>query len=260
MNFSTSIVISNKIHNKDSLLKLKSFSASFGVHSAILAGIFYLISAHPIMMEPEEERVIISLSEFTSTSGDRNVLEHSIVQKETPKNITTPKAKIAPITPKVVQPAVKMTPERTPSLTPSVSSEASAPLAPPAPVFSTPPSSLIDSPHESVSSKSENVTPKNPVSSNEIGGAALGNIRAMIEHAITYPTIARKLRIEGIVVVSFVLKPNGIVETAKVITTSGNTLLDTKAIQTILSLSGDYPALGKTFELSIPIAFNLHKS
>ncbi|MDD2950921.1 MAG: energy transducer TonB, partial [Sulfuricurvum sp.] len=88
----------------------------------------------------------------------------------------------------------------------------------------------------------------------------LGNIRAMIEHAITYPAIARKLRIEGIVVVSFVLKPNGIVEAAKIITTSGSTLLDTKAIQTILSLSGDYPALGKTFELSIPIAFNLHKS
>ncbi|MDD5117424.1 MAG: energy transducer TonB [Sulfuricurvum sp.] len=257
MYFLSSIVISEKIQHKNFLLKFKSFGASFAVHSAVLAGILYFMTTHPILMEPEEERVIISLSEFTSTSGDRNVMEHSLIQKQTPKTLTTPKAKS---TPKEVHPTLKTTPERIPSLTPSVSSEASAPLAPPAPVLSTPPSSLIDSPHESVSSKSENELPRNLVSSNEIGGAALGNIRAMIEHAITYPAIARKLRIEGIVVVSFVLKPNGIVEAAKIITTSGSTLLDTKAIQTILSLSGDYPALGKTFELSIPIAFNLHKS
>jgi protein TonB len=260
MYFLSSIIISKKIQNKDFLLKFKSLSASFGVHSAVLAGIVYFMSTHPILMEPEEERVIISLSEFTSTTGDRNVMEHSLIQKQTPKSVTAPKAKITPNVPKEMHPIKTTTPERMPSLTPSVSSEASAPLAPPAPVFSTPPSSLTDSPHESVSSNSENELPRNLVSSNEIGGAALGNIRAMIEHAITYPAIARKLRIEGVVVVTFVLKPNGIVEVAKVITTSGSTLLDTKAIQTILSLSGDYPALGKTFELSIPIAFNLHKS
>ncbi|MDD2267281.1 energy transducer TonB [Sulfuricurvum sp.] len=260
MYFLSSIVISEKIQYKNFLLKFKSFGASFGVHSAVLAGIVYFMSTHPVLMEPQEERVIISLSEFASTTGDRNMLEHSIVQKQTPKSITVPKAKTTPSVPNEVHTIAKTTPERMPSLTPSVSSEASAPLAPPVPVISAPPSSLIDSPHKSVSSDSENELPRNLVSSNEIGGAALGNIRAMIEHAITYPAIARKLRIEGIVVVSFVLKPNGIVEAAKVITTSGSTLLDNKAIQTIFSLSGDYPALGKTFELSIPIAFNLHKS
>ena len=88
----------------------------------------------------------------------------------------------------------------------------------------------------------------------------MGHIRAMIENAITYPSIARKLRLEGVVLVTFILKPDGTVDTAHIKSTSGSTVLDSKAIQTILSLSGDYPALGKTFELSIPIAFNLHKS
>jgi len=82
----------------------------------------------------------------------------------------------------------------------------------------------------------------------------------MIENAITYPSIARKLRLEGVVLVTFTLKPDGTVEAAHVKSTSGSNVLDTKAIQTILSLSGDYPSLGKTFELSIPIAFSLHKS
>ena len=82
----------------------------------------------------------------------------------------------------------------------------------------------------------------------------------MIENAITYPAIARKLRVEGVVLVTFTLKPDGTVETAHVKSTSGSSVLDTKAIQTILSLSGDYPKLGKTVELSIPIAFSLTKS
>ncbi len=82
----------------------------------------------------------------------------------------------------------------------------------------------------------------------------------MIENAITYPSIARKLRLEGVVLVTFILKSDGTVDEAQVKSTSGSNLLDTKAIQTILSLSGDYPSLGKTVELSIPIAFHLKKS
>ena len=82
----------------------------------------------------------------------------------------------------------------------------------------------------------------------------------MIENAITYPSIARKLRLEGVVSVTFILKADGTVDIAQIKQTSGSNLLDDRAIQTILSLSGDYPALGKTVELSIPIAFNLHKS
>jgi protein TonB len=107
---------------------------------------------------------------------------------------------------------------------------------------------------------SEHELPRSPISEKQIGGAALGHIRAMIENAITYPSIARKLRLEGVVLVTFILKPDGTVDTAHIKSTSGSSVLDSKAIQTILSLSGDYPSLGKTFELSIPIAFNLHKS
>ncbi len=249
MSFSTPIVISKKIQQNDSLLKVKSFAASFGIHAALLACVAYLTATHPIPLPPSEKRIVISLAEFTSTNGNKVRLKssRSIEPSKTQPEQTTQK------------PLTATTPQTTPMKQPSVSSEASAPLAQPPVPTSTPPLSNthIDSPHMT-QTPSEQELPKN--SDNQLGGAALGHIRAMIENAITYPSIARKLRLEGVVLVTFVLKPDGTVDTAQITNTSGSRLLDDKAIQTILSLSGDYPPLGKTVELSIPIAFNLHKS
>lgn len=257
MFFLNPIVMSNKIQHNNYLLKTKSFAASFVVHATLIAAISYYITLHPIPLPEAEKTITISLSDFTSTSGDIQRLETSV--QHTPKTVQKPvqTPKLRP-TMEPIKPLTSTTPERTPSLTPSVSSEASAPLAVPQSASSVPPiTNDHDSPHLTPSG-SEKELPKN--SENQIGGAALGHIRAMIENAITYPAIARKLRMEGVVMVTFVLKPNGTVEMAQVKSTSGSNILDTKAIQTILSLSGDFPALGKTFELSIPIAFNLHKS
>jgi protein TonB len=260
MTFLSPIVISKKIQNKNSLLKFKSFSASFSVHATVFGAVLYFVSTHPITV-PLPEKITISLADFSPSDGDINRLESSASPKKSilPKPIQVSKPKEPLERLKQTLHAVT-TPERTPSLTPSVSSEASAPLAVPQAASSVPPSkNENDSPHLTASN-SEKELPRNPVSDNKIGGAALGHIRAMIEHALTYPTIARKLRLEGVVMVSFTLNPNGTVEMAQVKSTSGSNILDTKAIQTILSLSGDYPALGNTFELSIPIVFHLQKS
>ena len=214
------------------------------------------MSTHPIPFPESEESIKISLAEFTSESGDIHRLE----QAAEPKKMTQPSPKVHPKPVQKIEPnPIITTPQKTPSLTPSVSPEASAPLASASVLTSSLPSKSIDSP-QSASLAPVNELPRNPVSDKQIGGAALGHIRAMIENAITYPSIARKLRLEGVVLVTFILKSDGTVETAEVKSSSGSRVLDTKAIQTILSLSGDYPALGKTFELSIPIAFNLRKS
>jgi periplasmic protein TonB len=254
MDISNSIVVSNKIQYSNSLLNLKSFAASFGIHATFLAILFYMAAHNTIPLTKGEERVVISLAEFASTSGDIHKLEQQVEHKEIIKpvpNVIPKKDQTPPPTP--------TTPERIATKQPTLSSEASAPLAVPQHPSAPPSTDVHDSPH-SAPTTSEKEVPKNPVLENQIGGAALGHIRAMIENAITYPAIARKLRLEGVVLVMFVLRPDGTVETAQIKSSSGSNLLDTKAIQTILSLSGDYPALGKTFELSIPIAFNLHKS
>jgi protein TonB len=253
-------VILEKILHKNSLLKFKSFSASFSVHATVFVAVLYFVSTHPITV-PLPEKITISLADFSPSDGDINRLESSVTPNQSilpkPNQVSKPKESSTPL--KQTAHTVT-TPERTPSLTPSVSSEASAPLAVPQAASSVPPTkNENDSPHLSASN-SEKELPRNTVSENKIGGAALGQIKDMIEHALTYPTIARKLRLEGVVTITFILKPNGTVEMAQVKSTSGSNVLDTKAIQTILSLSGDYPALGNTFELSIPIVFNLQKS
>lgn len=242
-------VISKKIYINNYLLKVKSFAASFGIHAVLFAGIAILMSTHPIPLIKSNEKITISLSEFSTTTGDLHCM----------KTVSKPKEPFQNVTPPIAEPKyITTTLQKTPSQTPSVSPEASAPLAHTPMPASTPSLSNVqnDSPHFT-STPPEHELPRNTVPDNQIGGAALGHIRAMIENAITYPAIARKLRVEGVVLVTFTLKPDGTVDTAHVKSTSGSTVLDTKAIQTILSLSGFYPVLGKTFELSVPIVFHL---
>jgi protein TonB len=249
MNVLNYIVVSKKIQYSDSFLKSKSFALSLGIHTTLFACVVLLMHIHPIPLRTSDEKITISLAEFRATTGDMHPMETTSKTKESLKTITHP-------TPKPEHFAT--TPQQTLSLTPSVSAEASAPLAHPQTLASTPPLShgQNDSPHLT-SSPPEHELPRNTVSDNQIGGAALGHIRAMIEKSITYPTTARKLHVEGVVLMTFTLKADGTVDTAHVKNSSGSSILDTKAIQTILNLSGQYPALGKTFELSVPITFTL---
>lgn len=240
-------VISKKIQSNHPFLSTKSFVASFGIHAALVAGVSYWLNIHPAPLPKPESTIAISFSGFSSMKGEMHRHESDF--------------RSFPLPPKTVQPhpqskASAMTPEGAPSLIPSVSPEASAPLASVPMPASSPSAKSIDSPH-TTSSAPVHELPKPPVSGNDISGAALGHIRAMIEKAATYPTIARKLRLEGVVTVFFILNADGTVDQANISSTSGSKILDDKALSTILSLSGDYPALGKTVELRIPVAFRL---
>ncbi len=252
MIFLNPAVILKKIQRDDSLARhIKSFIASLAIYMILAASILYLSSTHAIPLPKSETKISISLTEFAPNAGDM----HHEVQMQ--KNIATQSTQPLPRN-KPLKPIKKTTPQKMPLKSPMASSEGPAPLNPPVAAPSTPHSTL--SPHLNVSSEIKNELHRNPHSSNEVGGATLGQIRAMIENAITYPAIARKLKLEGVVLVFFILKHDGTVETVKIQSTSGSNILDQKAMQTILSLSGQYPALGKTFELSIPIAFSLKKS
>lgn len=255
MIFLNPTVILKKIQRDDSLARnIKSFIVSLVIYVTLAMLVLYFTVDHAIQLPKPEEKITISLAEFASSSGDIDQTKKSQPQNNPSKPIAKPQ-----IRKNVSKATPSKTPQKMPSQSTLVSSEGSALLATPqvAPLIS--PSPLIDSPHLNVSPEIKNELQRSLHSSNEIGGATLGQIRAMIKNAITYPAIARKLRLEGVAIIFFILKPDGTVQTAKVVTTSGSDMLDKKAIQTILSLSGQYPALGKTFELSIPIAFSLKK-
>ena len=88
----------------------------------------------------------------------------------------------------------------------------------------------------------------------------LGHIRAMTENAITYPASARRLRLEGVAVLSFVLAPNGNVVKAEVLDNSDNSVLEKKASTSLWELSSDFPSLESTAQLTIPTLITQKRS
>jgi protein TonB len=281
MHFSNPIVISQKIYQKEFLANVKALLASAGVHGSVFAALIYFSPNEPRPIPMDGKPMMVSLANYVPSKSR---------SKTTSADVSTPKTEAAPLPPRPVKhkqvsrPAVQKpspkkatkplpvpTPPAIPSPSPAVLPEASSPQL--SAVRSTvAPSALeptiddaseedqkpiADSSPFSAPSSSATDSQKKDLSADEIDGSTLGRIRTMIENALTYPAIARKLRLEGTVIVSFMLETSGLVEKVEIITSSGSAMLDGKALQTVLALNGDYPTLPKTAFLKVPITFSL---
>jgi protein TonB len=65
------------------------------------------------------------------------------------------------------------------------------------------------------------------------GDPVIGEIMRRIEAAKRYPRMARKMGIEGRAAVRFKLAPNGKVEAAELLETSGSDVLDQASLETV---------------------------
>ena len=79
-------------------------------------------------------------------------------------------------------------------------------------------------------------------------------IRAAIQGNLIYPYLARKRSMEGTVLVEFRINPKGAPEHVRILQSSGYSLLDTAAKETVVR-SSPFPAANSTIE--IPITFLL---
>ncbi|MEW6419511.1 MAG: energy transducer TonB [Nitrospirota bacterium] len=79
-------------------------------------------------------------------------------------------------------------------------------------------------------------------------------IRAAIEKARTYPFLARKKRIEGIVIIDFTINSKGYPQDIKIEKSSGSEILDSAAIKIIMK-AAPFPAVDG--EIVVPISFKL---
>ncbi len=251
MIFFNDIVILENIQRNNSLSRnIKALAISLLIYTTLVMAIIYISSKSAVLLKPEKT-ISISLSEFSSTSGDKKIMDKPEVKKTASNSIAKPQ-----IEKKILKNTTLKTPQKILLHSPMVSSEELKPVVQP----HVDKSSLTNSNNSDTKSESKNESSKNQNSSEKIGGATPEQIWNMIKNALKYPPIARKMKIEGVVVVFFILNPDGTVKTAKVKATSGSNLLDERAIQTILKLNGRYPAPNKSLELSFPIAFSLNKS
>lgn len=85
-------------------------------------------------------------------------------------------------------------------------------------------------------------------------GNETGRIREAIERAKVYPELARKRRQEGIVVTEFSINPHGLPENIRVTKSSGFSLLDSAARNTIIK-AAPFPVVKGRIE--VPINFIL---
>jgi len=69
--------------------------------------------------------------------------------------------------------------------------------------------------------------------SSEDGDSVIAEILRRIEKAKRYPRMARKMGVEGRATVRFKLKPNGKVESAEVLESSGSEILDEASLETL---------------------------
>jgi protein TonB len=276
-----SSVISKMIHENERRNRLQAMGASLLVHTAVFGALFYGLEATPPVIALERQTFSVSLAGFPNTARKttlhttpektaepvpeaapepavkpvkKHVLKEEVLQKQVsaePKTIEKPE----PVEHK--EPVSEPTREPLPEKTPEIKAQPTE-AAPLSEAFASPPSHTVASAAPADSPPTPDTIKK--ADPNGPGATVLGQIRAMIENAIAYPAIARRLRLEGVVTLSFMLTPDGAVAKAEVLQSSGSSVLDRKALNTLWDLSGDFPSLEAITQLTIPITFSLKKS
>ena len=91
----------------------------------------------------------------------------------------------------------------------------------------------------------------------EVKNTFLTDIQAIIEKNKTYPKWARKMRIEGTVMLEFKISHNGTMLWCKVITSSGNTALDEHALLVLEKASTSFPKPLHAQVIKLPMVYQL---
>jgi|GEM_PF-597630 len=264
-------VMSNYIH-KYNVDKIKAFLISLVLHSTLLGVLFYSSSSEPTKeaQSLKETKISVSLMgvpklvEVAKPVTKPSPIKPLIKQPVAAKKVAKPKPTSKTIAKKNV---VKKKSVEQKSLLPQEPLKPAEPLPQQTPVEETlqkTPTKTAERPRQEaptqVTKQTQEVQKTQPPQEEEISQSQLSQIRSLIQNSLVYPPMARRLKIEGTVVVSFVLSADGKVQSANILSRSGNTSLDKKALQTVLALSGEYPQLHRKIDLKIPISFSLKNS
>lgn len=211
---------------------IKAFFSSIVLHLFLLASILYLFS------KPVEKKVtvtkqkVISLKHIVLKKAHpkpKKVIEKEEVKKEKkeppkkPKKIEKKKIKKKKTVKKTKKPKKRVIQKRKQVIKKS-------------------------------KTKPNSFTPKAPPTQNFLL-LNKDKIYEAIQRAKRYPRIAKKLHIQGVVKVSFILHPNGSVTNIK--TSGANSILQKSARKTIIEASPEFPKPTKKVTISLNIAYKL---
>lgn len=98
---------------------------------------------------------------------------------------------------------------------------------------------------------------QNTLSSTEVKDTFLSDIQAIIEKNKSYPKWARKMRIEGTVMLEFEISHSGAILWSKVIKSSGNSALDEHALLVLEKASISFPKPLDTKVIKLPMVYQL---
>lgn len=263
--FLDSIVISKKIDSDKYLYK--SFMLSFCLHVSIILFVFFVSNsekAKPILLNAQEKTISISLANM-ELFAPKNLSNKAKNYKKTKPTLTKSVSKIIEptmLTEKIQNKSLEQTLQKMEPLQNKIvpSSEAFTPQISSNAEQNTKASIAQTSISDIMNSPSLSKLPPKKAQQFDIGKEQLARIRSMIENALCYPAIAKKLRLEGVVTVSFSLRPDGYIQNIQIVSSSGSSVLDKKALQTVASLDGEYPHFEKKVDFTLPISFSLNKS
>lgn len=86
----------------------------------------------------------------------------------------------------------------------------------------------------------------------------LAKIHSLISSHNPYPRMARRQRLEGEVVVEFILDPSGIMSEAKIVYSNAKEILQKSALKALHKASKFFPLPQKRVKIQVPILYKLH--
>ncbi|EPH6191075.1 energy transducer TonB [Campylobacter upsaliensis] len=105
--------------------------------------------------------------------------------------------------------------------------------------------------------KSNESTKNSILNSKQSEEVALNKIQEAIQKAQIYPLIAQKKRMSGVVKVEFIWMSDKTLADLKIIQSSGYTLLDKSALESIRKASLNFPSYERNLKITLPISYEI---
>lgn len=212
----------------------------FACASSLYLGIYLLCFSQSEKISLKQEgnsRFTLSIKAFQPQSQKSS---------QTPKNTQNPKPSTPPKAPKVQKPLPAPKPTKTtPSAPKPLESSPTSATSPSTPQ----PQSLQDkSPQGSVETLAFN---------QGISDDFLSKIHSLISSHNPYPKMARRQRLEGEVIVEFILEKSGEMSEVKIIKSNAKEILQRSALKALHTASRYFPLPQRRVKIRVPILYKL---